>query len=270
MGRDIDQAVRDACLWLPEAEEHLSHGAPNFRVRGKGFATYMVNHHGDGRVALWLAAAAGAQEQYVGGDPRNFFVPPYVGTRGWLGVRLDRGVAWKVVVELVREAYRQVAPGRLQAQIGAPPRIAATARPVRSAVDPLQSPRGRRLLQLMRKICLALPETHEVLQFGHPVWQAGRKSFAWLHCAGKRMTVIFWVGIERQGLLAVDDRYAIPPYLGHNGWISLDVTAGCDAEEVAALALQSYRHFALQRMRRRLAEGNPAGAAAADNDGATH
>jgi hypothetical protein len=112
MGYDILEAVRAACLWLPEAEEYLSHGTPNFRVRGKGFATYVVNHHGDGRVALWLAAAPGAQEHYVATDPKHFFVPPYVGPRGWLGVRLDQGVAWKVTA-LAMASYRHFALKRM-------------------------------------------------------------------------------------------------------------------------------------------------------------
>jgi hypothetical protein len=79
MPRDISQAVRDVCLWLPEAEEKVSHGSPNFRVRGKTFATYVVNHHGDGRVALWLNTPAGAQELHVEAEPRQFFIPPYMG-----------------------------------------------------------------------------------------------------------------------------------------------------------------------------------------------
>jgi hypothetical protein len=112
MGYDILEAVRAACLWLPEAEEYLSHGTPNFRVRGKGFATFVVNHHGDGRVALWLAAAPGAQEHYVATDPKHFFVPPYVGPRGWLGVRLDQGVAWKVTA-LAMASYRHFALKRM-------------------------------------------------------------------------------------------------------------------------------------------------------------
>jgi len=58
--KDINQAVREVCLWPPEAAEVISHGSPDFRVRGKTFATYVVNHHGDGRVALWLNAPAGA------------------------------------------------------------------------------------------------------------------------------------------------------------------------------------------------------------------
>src|ERR1700759_4102749 len=77
MARDTHESVRKACLWLPEAEEFVSHGSPNFRVRGKSFATYVVNHHGDGRVALWLTAPSGAQGLYVGADPKRFFGPPY-------------------------------------------------------------------------------------------------------------------------------------------------------------------------------------------------
>jgi predicted DNA-binding protein (MmcQ/YjbR family) len=56
------------------------------------------------------------------------------------------------------------------------------------------------------------------------------------------------VGVDQQGLLTADSRYQIPPYMGHNGWIALDVSANCDWDEVAALIMQSYRHFALKRM----------------------
>src|ERR1700679_1338890 len=109
------------CLWLPEAEEFVSHGSPNFRVRSKTFATYAVNHHGDGRVALWLNAPPGSQEVHVGAEPEHFFVPPYVGPRGWLGVILDRGIAWKRVAALVREAYEKAAPEELRGRIGNTP-----------------------------------------------------------------------------------------------------------------------------------------------------
>ena len=56
------------------------------------------------------------------------------------------------------------------------------------------------------------------------------------------------MGVDQQGLLTADSRYRIPPYFGHNGWIALDVTKDCDWREVQGLILQSYRHFALQRM----------------------
>jgi hypothetical protein len=253
LAHDVPQAVRDACLWLPEAEEFVSHGAPNFRVRGKTFATYVVNHHGDGRVALWLNALPGSQELHVGAEPAHFFVPPYVGPRGWLGVVLDRGIAWKRVAALVREAYEKVAPAELRAGIGDPPPLKAPAKRLSaSQIDPMKSPRASAVLKTLRKLCLSLPESHEESQFGHPVWQAGKKTFAWMRHDGRRLTLCFWVGVDHQGLLTADSRYEIPPYIGHNGWIALDVRTDCDWKEIEALTLQSYRHFALKRMLVRL------------------
>ena len=64
----------------------------------------------------------------------------------------------------------------------------------------------------------------------------------------------FWVGADRQVALTLDDRYRIPPYIGHNGWIELDAEDRADWQEIKALALDSYRHFALKRMLRALAE----------------
>lgn len=255
MARDLDQAVRESCLWLPEAEEFLSHGSPNFRVRGKTFATYVVNHHGDGRVALWLNALPGSQELHVRADPKHFFVPPYVGPRGWLGVILDRGLDWNRIAGLVREGYEKVAPPQLRERIGKTPRMKAPAKSLTpSQIDPFKSPRALAVLKKLREICLHYPESSEGRQFGHPVFLAGKKSFAMARSAYSKLTLCFWVGVEQQGLLTADERYQIPAYLGHNGWIALDVTAQCDWQEVAALSLQSYRHFALRRMLRELGE----------------
>jgi hypothetical protein len=227
----------------------MSHGSPNFRVRGKTFATYAVNHHGDGRVALWLNAMPGSQDLHVRAEPAHFFVPPYVGPRGWLGVALDQGIAWKRVAALVREAYEKVAPEELRARIGKTPPLKAPGRALTpSQVDPMKSPRALAVLKPLRKLCLDLPESREQCQFGHPVWQAGKKTFAWARYDGQQLTLCFWVGVDRQGLLTTDPRYRIPPSMGHNGWIALDVSTHCDWDEVAALALQSYRHFALKRM----------------------
>lgn len=105
--------VRALCLALPEASERASHGAPTFFVRGKrAFVTFQDDHHGDGRLALWCAAPDGVQPVLVENAPEHYFVPPYVGHRGWIGLRLDRGVGWDEVASVVREAYRAVAPGR--------------------------------------------------------------------------------------------------------------------------------------------------------------
>lgn len=250
MAKDINQAVREVCLSFPQAEEFVSHGSPNFRVRkGRIFATYVVNHHGDGRIALWLNAPDGAQEHYMHAEPKHFFVPPYVGPSGWLGVNLDKGVSWRRVAALVREAYEKVAPPRLARTIGktieiTPPKATLSA----AQIDPMQAPRAQRVLKSLRRICLSWPETSEGRQFGSPVWLAGKKSFVVAYCYDKRLRLAFWVGVDRQGLLTEDPRYEIPPYMGHNGWIALDVTKDCDWDEVRALALDSYRHFALKRM----------------------
>ena len=87
----ILERLREVCLGLPEVNERLSHGAPTFFVRGKRpFVMVLTDHHGDGRFAIWCAAGEGVQQMLVDADPERFFVPPYVGHRGWLGVRLDR------------------------------------------------------------------------------------------------------------------------------------------------------------------------------------
>ncbi len=253
MARDLHQTVREMCLWLPEAEEFLSHGSANFRVRGKTFATYAVNHHGDGRVALWLNAPSGSQDLHVQAEPRHFFVPPYVGPRGWLGVLLDRGLAWPRVAALVREAYEKAAPAALSSGIGKTPVFKAPGRSLSaSQIDPMKSRRAAAVLKVFRKMCLALPETSESRQFGHPVWQAGKKTFAIARHENARLTLCFWVGVDQQGLLTADPRYRIPPYMGHNGWIALDVHRSCDFKEVQMLVLQSYRYFALKRMLQQL------------------
>src|SRR5688572_22196489 len=166
MGKDINQAVREVCLSFPEAEEFVSHGAPNFRVRGKTFAMYVVNHHGDGRVALWLTAPEGAQEHYTRSEPKHFFVPPYVGPRGWLGVHLNKGLSWKRIAEITRAGYEKVAPTALVRKMGKtivikPPTKSLT----QEDFDPLQTPKAQRLLKSLQKICLALPEVSEGTQF---------------------------------------------------------------------------------------------------------
>jgi hypothetical protein len=108
------ERIRRICLSLPETSERLSHGAPTFFVRGKrAFLMVLTDHHGDGRFAIWCAAADGMQRMLVEADPERFFVPPYVGHRGWLGVRLDRDLNWDELAGIAEDAYAEVAPSRL-------------------------------------------------------------------------------------------------------------------------------------------------------------
>ena len=101
--------VRRACLELPDTTEKVAWGSPTFRVNGRLFVMFMDNHHGDGRVAIWCHAAAGAQEAFVASDPDSYFIPPYVGPSGWIGVRLDRGLSDPEVGARIRAAHESAA-----------------------------------------------------------------------------------------------------------------------------------------------------------------
>jgi hypothetical protein len=114
---DLAERMRAICLALPEVTERPSHGAPTWFVRGKSsFVTLWADgHHEDQFPHLWCAAPPGAQRELTAGAPDRFFRPPYVGGRGWIGVRLDRDPDWTEIAELSRDAYRAVAPARLVA-----------------------------------------------------------------------------------------------------------------------------------------------------------
>jgi predicted DNA-binding protein (MmcQ/YjbR family) len=115
-GRSPYEQLRGICLALPQAAEVNFGGhenSPTFRVRDKIFAMFQDDHHGDGRLAVWCKAPPGAQDILVGAQPDRFFKPPYVGPKGWIGVRLDRPVDWEQVADLIEESYRMTAPKRL-------------------------------------------------------------------------------------------------------------------------------------------------------------
>jgi len=113
--------LRAICLALPETTEKIAWGEPTFRVRGKLFAQLDNHHHGADHVAVWLPMPLGAQEALVYMDPIRYFVPPYVGGRGWVGVRIDQRPNWKTIGDLVHEAYCTVAPVRLAASLRSKP-----------------------------------------------------------------------------------------------------------------------------------------------------
>ena len=249
MARDIRTAVREICFSFPEVEERTGHGMPDYKVRGKTFAMLAINHHGDGRIALWVHAPPGAQHLHADGEPAFYFVPPYVGPRGWLGVHLDQGNDWFSIAVRIREAYVNVAPRGLASRLGdlveiEPP--TATVDP--EDFDPLSAPHAQDRLARVRAFCASLPETSEGTQFGVPAFKAGRKTFLTAHRHRKRMRLEFWVGPELQATLCDDPRFSIPAYIGHRGWIDLDVEHRFDCDEVRQLAMGSYRHFALKRM----------------------
>ena len=116
MSRKIDRMsqnqlgrVRQICSALPGTTERLSHGEPTFFVKDKVFVMFANNHHNDGRIAVWLPVPSGFQTALLEADPETYFKPPYVGTRGWIGIKLDR-IPDKDLTFHVQTAWELVAP----------------------------------------------------------------------------------------------------------------------------------------------------------------
>lgn len=116
MSTDPLGRVRRACLALPEASEQEAWGEPTFRVRKKIFAMYANDHHGDGCVAVWCKAPLGLQEHLVREEPEKYFVPPYVGVKGWIGIVVDE-VSDAELEGHVVQSYCMIAPKKLQALV---------------------------------------------------------------------------------------------------------------------------------------------------------
>jgi hypothetical protein len=109
------ERLRKICLALPEATEKEAWGDPTWRVRNRIFAMQKGNYEA-GRPSLWLKAANDAQPSLVEADPECFFVPPYVGHKGWVGVYLDTSrVDWQMLSDLIKESYALIAPKSLAA-----------------------------------------------------------------------------------------------------------------------------------------------------------
>ncbi|MBJ8340631.1 MmcQ/YjbR family DNA-binding protein [Antrihabitans sp. YC3-6] len=111
------ERLRALCLALPEATERVSHGEPAWFVRRSPQFVSLSDHHHDDRVGFWAAAPVGAQQDWVERDPNRFFVPPYVGGRGWVGVYLDVEQDWDDIADIIEDAYRAVAPKSLVARL---------------------------------------------------------------------------------------------------------------------------------------------------------
>ena len=114
---EANEALRrleELCLRFPEVSIRPSHQTPTFFIRDKKVLCHLwEDHHDDGRLAIWCPAQPGAQGELVEREPHRFFVPPYVGHRGWIGLRLDVDVDWDEVAEILDEAFRMAAPKTL-------------------------------------------------------------------------------------------------------------------------------------------------------------
>jgi hypothetical protein len=116
-GAEHIRRLRRLCTALPETSEKLSHGEPTFFVGKKVYAMFANNHHNDGHIAVWIPVPPGSQAMLLKSSADRFFMPPYVGVRGWIGIELDRIDDGDLAVHLL-EAWRLTAPKKVQERAG--------------------------------------------------------------------------------------------------------------------------------------------------------
>ena len=120
-GAEHIRRLRRLCAALPETSEKLSHGEPTFFVGKKVYAMFANNHHNDGHIAVWIPVPPGSQAMLLQSSADKFFMPPYVGVRGWIGIELDRIDDEDLAVHLL-EAWRLTASKNVQERAGNPRR----------------------------------------------------------------------------------------------------------------------------------------------------
>jgi hypothetical protein len=116
-GEEHVRRVRRLCAALPQTTEKLSHGEPTFFVGKKVYAMFANNHHNDGHIAVWIPVPPGLQATLLKTEPEKFFMPPYVGVRGWVGIELD-AVSDEELGFHLYEAWRLIAPTKMQSSFG--------------------------------------------------------------------------------------------------------------------------------------------------------
>jgi hypothetical protein len=241
------ERVREICLGFPAADEKLSHGAPAFHVRGKMFLTFVDDHHGDGRLAVWCKSSPEEQRRLVAEQPRRYFVPPYVGVKGWVGVCVDaEGADWIALTMLVEEAWRSVAPTRVLRGEGAEP----AKRPPPSPRVTTDAKVARAARERLTAICLALPETVSERESRHATYRVRKKVFAYFldnhHGDGAIAACVKGDKRENAALVRADPRrFFSPAYIGARGWLGVRLDRErVDWRDIAARVQSSYRGVA--------------------------
>ncbi|MGO9058953.1 MAG: MmcQ/YjbR family DNA-binding protein [Candidatus Binataceae bacterium] len=135
--------LREICLALPEVFEREAWGECTFRVAsGSMFAMTDNNHHGSGHLAVWVKAPEMVQEILVNSDPKRFFIPPYMGKKGWVGVRIDYKVKWDQVAAILKDGYLMSTPHKVRDKT--PDRPGAAAASTGAAPKRISTPARRK------------------------------------------------------------------------------------------------------------------------------
>jgi hypothetical protein len=246
------ERVREIALRFPEAGEKLSHGAPSFHVRGKLYLQFRDGHHGDGRIAVWCKSTHDEQRRLMGENPSRYFVPPYVGVRGWVGVDVDPANAdWIELSILVEHAWSSVAPARVVRgeSVGKP----KAALPPRARVT-TDADVARAALDRLTAIGQTLPEATVEGAGSYATFLVGKKAFAYFvdNHHGDGVIGVWMRGDKRENarLVATDpERYFVPAYVGSRGYFGIRLdTRRVDWNDVADRLGASYRSVAPKRL----------------------
>jgi hypothetical protein len=236
--------VRRIALGFPGAEEKLSHGTPAFHVRGKMFLTFVDDHHGDGHLAVWCKSTLEEQRRLVASSPERFYVPPYVGVKGWVGVNIDETRAdWVELAMLVEEAWASVAPPRVLRGEGLPKAKQLAPPPARATTDPKVA---RDALARLTKICLAMGGVEQEREGRHATFRVRKKVFAYFldnhHGDGAITACLKGDKREHTRIVAREpQRYVLPAYIGSRGYLGVRLDCkDVDWEDIARRVAEAY------------------------------
>jgi len=221
--------LAEICLALPETTREATWKHSSFLTRNKTLLYWLDDHHGDGIVGFAVRVAKGKNAKLVKSDPKRYFMPAYIGARGWVGYRMDvKGIDWDTVADLVIESWRSVVPAKLAADdsLVRAARKAARAPGVRGMVAKLstRAPAAEAALDRVRKMALAFPRTEEKLSHGSPSFFVKGKmfmSFVDDHHGDGRIAVWIKSTMDDQKRLVKENPevYFVPPYVGVSGWV---------------------------------------------------
>lgn len=242
------ERVREVCFRFAGTEEKISHGSPWFHVRGKMFVAFVDDHHGDGRLAVWCKATHEDQARLVAEAPDRHFVPPYVGVKGWVGVRLDRpDTDWIELAIIVENAWASIVPKSVAKGPARPPPPSLP----RPKTDPAVA---QAALAKLEAIAAALPETDVERETRHAILRVAKKVYAYFldnHHGDGVIGVCVKVdkGEQIDMAEAHPDRFFVPAYIGARGWVGVRVDGKkVDWREVAKLVRASYAKVAPKRL----------------------
>jgi hypothetical protein len=239
--------LRTACFGFPGTEEKLSHGMPSFHVRGKHFAAFVDDHHGSGLVGAWCKSTIDEQRRLVALDPERYFVPPYVGVKGWVGVRLDHpNMDWIELAIIVEGGWASIVPKSVaNGPVRPPPRI-----PPRPTTDPDVA---RAALARLSEICAALPESTCERESRHATFRVRKKVYAYFldnHHGDGNIAACVKVSKPSNKALAAKDpkRFFVPAYIGARGYVGMRLDKRVDWTDVAERVTASWRSVAPKRL----------------------